>query len=316
MIELANPFARPWHMLALELLVLGGAVALLTHAWSQYRAGNRRALVQWLVVFCYGLEMELIAFAFIQNYAHAQFTVQLVGGKLPLYVAGVYVVFLYTALELAQRLGRGPLTEALLVGFAACLIDVPFDIAGVAVGWWVWMDGNGWAEKVIAYRWLGVPVTSYLWYLIFGAVLAVLCRTLAPRVARRSLGVIFAAAPIGGLAVIVGGVLAFMPFHLAKAIGISDGAFTAAWLTVCAGLALYAAPSIGKVPRLDRRVLLVALGVPGFHVALLAWAAGAGTLPQPGIRIASAAAAFIGVSAIAWLLPAWTARRHAVRAPA
>ena len=121
---------------------------------------------QWLVVFFYGVAMELIELNAFPDYAHGQFTVQLYHRKLPLYVTFVYVVFHYTGLRLASRFrfSLGQVAEAVTCGLAILLLDVPFDIAGVDARWWTWVP----SEHDVAQRWLGVPLTSYAWYLIFG----------------------------------------------------------------------------------------------------------------------------------------------------
>src|SRR5581483_1998112 len=162
-----DPFARPLHQLGLELVFFGCAALTLRHALR-----DRRSTFQWLVAFCYGLWMELIALSFLDNYQHAKFTVQLYRDKLPLYVLALYPVFHYTGLKLAERF-RAPLAvEALLAGFVPFLMDVAFDLTGVGAGWWRWST----SDPNLATRWLDVPVTSYYWYLLFGPAYALGCR--------------------------------------------------------------------------------------------------------------------------------------------
>jgi hypothetical protein len=250
-----NPFNHPLHLLGLELVVIGSFALTLKHALGRYRAGERRHLFQWLVALFYGLWMELLAFNYLNNYEHAQFTIQLYKHLLPLYVMCLYPVFHYTGLKLVERFQLGIVSEALLVGFAICLLDIPFDIVGVDARWWVWSS----ADPKLAVRWLGVPVTSYYWYLIFGAVYAVLCRLLA----NKTLWI----TPLIGAATIVLGTLAFMPFHGFKALGAHDSWIVAAQLALCAGLALRRY-SPGALP-LDRELVLVPLALDAFHLAVL-----------------------------------------------
>jgi len=145
---------------------------------------------------------------------------------------------------------------------------VPFDIVGVDAGWWTWST----TDKNLAVRWLGVPVTSYYWYLMFGAVYALLSRGLRRLVEKRSLGLKLALAPLVGAGVIVGGTLSFLPFHGLKALGVRDDLIVAGHLAGCALLvvslwlrtkesrpALPSLSPLGAVP--------VLLGV--FHLAVL-----------------------------------------------
>src|SRR5262249_13918558 len=130
----------------------------------------------------------------------------------------------------------GARREALLAGFAMCLIDVPFDIAGVPAGWWRWSSN----DPVLAARWLGVPVTSFYWYLIFGAVYALIVRALGPLVERSAIWL--ASAPLAAVGVIGLGVIAFLPFHGLRALGVPAEAIVAAHLAVCSALAIAWAP--------------------------------------------------------------------------
>jgi hypothetical protein len=305
MIELSDPLARPLHFLMLELVVLAATALVFGHALSRYRAGDRRHMFQWLVITSYGVQMELIAFNFLHNYEHATFTVQLYHGQLPLYVTGLYGSFMYSGIKLAERLGVHPFAEAFLAGFAICLIDVPFDISGVAVGWWRWLD----TDPVLAFRWLGVPVTSYYWYLIFGAVAAAQCRLLWPRLERRSFALAALVALVAGFGVIVFGVLGFLPFHGLAALGVSHGTIVAAHLAGCAILALVVR---GRPSEPSRMITAAVLLLVGSHVALLAFGAIAGTLPDAAERVGYSVAALAGLAALLFALPL---RRVAAREP-
>lgn len=244
-LALNSPLAQPGYFAGLEVVFLLCAGLTLRHAVGRARAGDRFALFQWLAVWAYGVLMELVAFTFLDNYAHAQFTVQLYHRKLPLYIMCVYPVFLYTGLKLVERWRLRALPEALLVGFAICLLDVPFDFVGVRAGWWVW----GTKDPNLAVRWLGVPVTSFEWYLLFGAVWALLSRALRPRLASRSVAVWLVAAPLVGAAIIVLGSAAFIPFHLLKAAGLRDDVIVAAHLVGCVTLLVATRPrAIGPAP--------------------------------------------------------------------
>ena len=296
LLALDDPFARPLHQLLLELAVLACTLLVFGHALRAYRSGDHRPMFQWLVLTSYGLQMELIAFYFIHNYEHARFTVQLVDGQLPLYVTGFYGTVMYTGIKVAERLGTHPVLECFLAGLAMCLIDVPFDIAGAALGWWRWLD----TDPNIAFRWLGVPVTSYYWYLIFGAVATGLCRLLWARLAKRPFALAALVALPAGFAVVFFGVLGFLPFHAVKAMGVEDGTIVAAHLVVVSAAALALR---GERGRLDPWILVAALLLPTLCASSLGWYALSGRLDAPTMRVTWAWVALVGLSLASFALP-------------
>jgi hypothetical protein len=286
---LSDPRAHPWHFVGLELVFLACFLLTVRDVAARWRRGERYALFQWLVILAYGVTMELVAFAAYPDYEHGRFTVQLVGGKLPLYVTFVYVVFHYTGLKLVERRGLRPLPEAVTAGLAILLIDVPFDVVGVDAGWWVWHPSS----HDVAQRWLGVPVTSYEWYLLFGAVLVGACRLLRPRVEGRSLLAYVGLAPLVALGVIVIGVIAFLPFHALEALGVPDGAIVAAHAAVCAVVALRAR---GRADTAPPGLSAITAVLAAWHVAVLS------TLWQRGVvRDAPAKAALIAAAVVSLL---------------
>jgi hypothetical protein len=296
-IAITSPFGRPLHFFVLELSVLAASALVLSHAIARYRRGDRRHIFQWLVITSYGVQMELVAFNFLHNYEHAQFTVQLYHEQLPLYVTGLYGSFMYTGLKLAERLSVHPIAEAFLAGFAMCLIDVPFDVAGVAVGWWTWLD----TDPNLAFRWLGVPVTSYYWYLIFGAVVTLECRLLWRVLEKRPFWIAAIVSLFAGSGVIFFGVLGFLPFHAVAALGVDHGTIVASHLVGCSVLALL---STGARGELDREVALVVPILPGACALVLAWAAFAGLLEHAALQLGVSFAALAGLATLALLLPA------------
>ena len=112
LVTITSPLTRPLHFFVLELAVLACTLLVFGHALRAYRAGDRRPMFQWLVLTSYGVQMELIAFNILHNYEHAQFTVQLYHGQLPLYVTGLYGTFMYTGIKIAERMGAHPAIEA------------------------------------------------------------------------------------------------------------------------------------------------------------------------------------------------------------
>ena len=245
-LALSSPLSRPWHFTVLELVVLGCFALTARHVVAEWKKGARHHAFQWLAILVYGVVMELIAFNYIQSYDHAIFTVQLYHRELPLYIPCVYIVLHYTGLEMAQRLGLRALPEALLAGFAMCLLDIPFDLAGASLGWWVWRD----TDPNLAFRWLGVPINSYYWYLLFGGVLSLLVRAVRGRFEKGSFAVYAAFAPLIAVGVVALGTLSFLPFHVLKALGVRDDVIVLAHLFGATALALGArAPDAAPLPR-------------------------------------------------------------------
>ncbi len=276
-LALNNPLASPLHFLGLELVFVACFVLTLRDVVGNWRQGNRFAAFQWMAAFAYGILMELIAYNFIDNFWHARFTVQLYHQKLPFYVICLYPVFLYTGLRIVERWQLAAIPEALLTGFAICLIDIPFDITGVDAGWWSWSP----KDPNVAVRWLGVPVTSYYWYLLFGAVFALLCRILRPRLERRPLWTQALVAPLVGVGVIVLGSLCFLPFHGLKALGVRDDVVVLVHLVGCGLLALFIRPR--RLGPSLRSLLAVPLILDAWHLGLLLTLA---HVPQLQLKVA------------------------------
>ncbi|SRR5579883_2301339 len=301
----SNPFDEPLHFLGLEIVIVACFTISLSHAVREHLLGARHSLFQWLVAFSYGIAMELIALNFLDNYQHGRFTVMLHHGKLPLYVVLLYPVFLYTGLKVIERWRSSWLPEALLVGFAICLIDVPFDVAGPDAHWWRWSA----LDKNLAVRWLGVPVTSYYWYLLFGAAYCALCRGAKGWLGRRSTIVCFSMAPLFGVAVIVVGTLLFLPFHALKALGVPDGTVVGSHLALCALLAIYLRPSQPLQQRTTLLFVPIAMGL--YHSALiLRWAIN-GTIGQGTAKLSMSV---VAVAASALLAFPIARRRSAAEA--
>jgi hypothetical protein len=306
---LSDPRTHPWHFVGLELVFLACFLLTVRDVAARWRRGERYALFQWLVILAYGVAMELIAFAAYPDYEHGRFTVQLYGQKLPLYVTFVYVVFHYTGLKLVERRGLRPLPEAAIAGLAILLIDVPFDVVGVDAGWWVWHPSS----RDVAQRFLGVPLTSYEWYLLFGAILVGACRLLRPRIEGRSLAAYVGLAPLVALGVIVIGVIAFLPFHALEAVGVPDGAIVAAHAAVCV---VVAARARGRVESPPPGLSAITALLAAWHAAVLA------TLWQRGVvRDAPSKAALIAAAVVTLVFlfvrtaPAPATNRSASRPP-
>jgi hypothetical protein len=169
------------------------------------------------------------------------------------------------------------------VGLCLVLLDVPYDTFGPGAGWWQWSA----SDPNMKTRWLGVPVTSYEWYLVFGAMYAGLLRALKPKLARWTTapGYILLP-PLVGAGVIVLGVAGFIPFHLLKAAGAPEGAIVAAHLAAVGVIAWKT-----RGPTAMRASVLILQLYPALLIVLLPpsqWAA----------KAAAAAAAIAGMAVI------------------
>jgi hypothetical protein len=288
---LRDPLSLPVYFFGLELVFLACFVLTIRDAIGRYRRGERYAVFQWLVVFAYGVAMELLAFNAYPDYEHGRFSVALYHQKLPLYVTFVYVVFHYTGLQVVAARGLRPLAAALVTGLAILLLDVPFDIVGVDARWWTWHPSS----HDVAQRWLGVPLTSYEWYLLFGAILAWLVRALRPRIERRPLAAYVALAPLVAVAVIVLGILGFLPFHALEAVGLPDGVLVAAHAALALAVALRARST--STSRIPGGLVAIPLLLATWHVAVLTllWSRGEVDGAPGKLAVIAAASAAMGL---------------------
>jgi hypothetical protein len=281
-ISLHNPFEAGWHFAGLELVVYVCFGLTIWHAWTRHRAGDSFHLFQWIALFIYGLIMELLAFNFMQNYAHAAFSVQLYHGELPLYITCMYLVFHYTGIKMVERLGLPLLKGGILAGLAIVFIDIPFDSLGVDAGWWIWADNTETAlhprfVEAVATRWYGVPITSYYWYLMYGAMLYIFTHALYPKLKTRSLGSRLACAPLVSIAVCVAGALAFeLMFWLPRGLGVSEHVIVATWFAVVLALAAMVRAPAARPP--ERWLVINVVLFHAFHLLVMVWLWSAGRL--------------------------------------
>jgi hypothetical protein len=262
-VTLHDPTTLPASFVGLELVVLAGAALTLHHPLAARRRGDRTALLTWITIVIYGLAMEVLAYNLVDNFAHGQLTVMFYDRQLPLYVVGIYPVLLYGGIAAARQLGLAPRVEPIAAGLLIVTLDAPFDVVGPALGWWRWFDG----DATVAVRWLGVPVTSYLWHFAFGAILAALTAAAGRRGAGPAWALPLALATIGL------GVVAFLPFHLGVALGLDDGVIVGAVLLAATALVVAARR---RAPRHDRALLGLWLGFYGYHLAVAVAHAGDG----------------------------------------
>lgn len=254
-----DPLGRPPAFVGLELCVLACGALTLLDALHARRGGDRTALFTWAAALLYGLLMELVSYHFIDNFAHGQFTVMLYHQKLPLYVSALYPAFIYTAIRIVGRLRLGRVAEPFAVGIFIVALDIPFDILGPLRGFWSWST----RDPNIAYRWFGVPVTSYYWHLCFGGSLALLVRSLQPWIGRRRGWLL--ALPVA-MGTIVLGMACFVPFHVLKARGVADGRIVAGLFVLSL---LFLLLSRKRPPGGRDRLWRVPALLYAFHVPLL-----------------------------------------------
>jgi hypothetical protein len=278
----------PASFVGLELAVATACALTLAHALGERRRGDGWPLFQWLTALAYGVLIEIVAYNTWDNYQQGRFTVQLYHHKLPLYVTFVYPAFHYSALKLVEARRLRWLPEALLVGLCLVLIDIPYDTFGPGAGWWRWSD----SDPNMKVRWLGVPVTSYYWYLLFGAIYAALLRALRPRLepwTRRAASYLFLP-PMVGAAVLALGIVAFIPFHLLKRVGAPDGAIVAVHMAAVAVIAWTTRRTVAAPAKIRASILILQL-YPALLMVLMPpsqWAA----------KAAAMAAAIAGIAVI------------------
>lgn len=156
-VEFRNPFGlENATMPFLELLVIGGAVFALLHAWRRWRRdGDPVNISLWFtsVVYLAVIEPPLYFPAWFGLeehvgliFSHNVFTVQFMYDRLPLYIVAFYPALSQLAYELVRALGvfarRGPLAGSLAVAFACQVFYEIFDQLGPQLKWWAWNPDN------------------------------------------------------------------------------------------------------------------------------------------------------------------------------
>ena len=296
----------------LEIAIGLGFILTLRHAIARHREGSAWPLFLWLMTLMYGVVMEVLTYNTVDNFSHAQFTVMLYHKKLPLYVVMLYPAFVYTAVQTARRLGMRGVSTFFATGLIAVLIDVPFDIMGPDAGWWWWHEDAEDPLGLVAHRWLGVPVSSYCWHLLFEGSQWLVAHRFRRRVdawsTRSLVGTVTRALPwalLGGVASVITGVIVMMPFHAFRGVGLHDGVFTTTLLVV-SSLALLLGHKRGASPP-DWSLLSWVLVWNFFFVALAYWILMGGDIPQTAAK----AIVIGGVAAVSVVLHAYIHFRKA-----
>jgi len=247
LVTIYDPSSISANFHSLELVVLLGFVLTLRHALRERRIGRPSGLLLWLTALLYGVWMEVLSYNTVDNFSHAQFTVMFYGKLLPLYVILFYPTLIYVTVTAARKLKTGAVATFFTAGLLAMMIDVPFDIMGPDCGWWVWHEGGSDPGNFVAYRWLGVPVSSYCWHVLFDGsnasvterIGARLSARLAGRGLLRSLATLVPTAAVLGVAALIMGIIVMMPYHLFRGIGLTDGHFTITLLATASLVLLF-----------------------------------------------------------------------------
>lgn len=191
-----------WTMPVVELVMIGGALLALAHAFSLLRrSGDATGLGVWLAALVYVVVLEPPLYfpaAFgIEDYVpavfvHNTFTVGFLHERMPLYIALLYPAMVYLAWTIVRswRLPsdglRGALRTAVCVGFVHHAFYEVFDMLGPQRLWWAW----DYATPVAGPRLGSVPLSSMSNFALVMpaafALLAVLLLTRRPRTTARS----------------------------------------------------------------------------------------------------------------------------------
>ncbi|MCQ8829943.1 hypothetical protein [Streptomyces malaysiensis] len=182
-VDFRNPFGlENGTMPFLELLIIGGAVFALVHAWRRWRRdGDPINISLWFASIAYLAVIEPPLyfpgwFGLKEHvgliFSHNVFTVQFMYDRLPLYIVAFYPTLSQLAYELVRVLGvftrRGLLAGSLAVAFACQAFYEIFDQLGPQLKWWAWNPDNKMInEPALA----SVPMNSMLLFasVSFGA---------------------------------------------------------------------------------------------------------------------------------------------------
>ncbi|WP_151483327.1 hypothetical protein [Streptomyces albicerus] len=200
-VDFRNPFGlENGTMPFLELLIIGGAVFALVHAWQRWRRdGDPVNISLWFASLVYlaviepplyfpgwfGLE-EHVGFIF----SHNVFTVQFMYDRLPLYIVAFYPALSQLAYEVVRVLGvfarRGLLLGSLAVAFVCQAFYEIFDQLGPQLKWWAWNPGN---EMINEPALASVPMNSMFLFasVSFGAMTYLVVRLVGAQDGRGTL---------------------------------------------------------------------------------------------------------------------------------
>ena len=297
---------KDWSFLAIELIILTGAVLALIHAVRHRKKyGNPAALLTLTGCFTYGLLIDIVSYYTVENFWHGEFSVMFLHNRLPLYIALFYPAFIYHAVMTVRRYEFSPVVEAATVGFYGGLTYLIFDNLGPILGWWIWDTSD---PTTLPYL-NSVPVTSYHWFFTFTAAFALLSRVVCwDWVARGKRAAVLAAGSVALPVLTCGvGALLFVPYNLFSQNGMLElAAVFHSVLFALAGLVFlfhYRRPSTGRDRLLMTFPLIYLVGHLYIYVAKfdLFFSIGPDGLTQDGLAAGNLMAvviAMIGSSAI------------------
>ncbi|MGW7051190.1 hypothetical protein [Streptomyces sp. NPDC054887] len=184
----------------LELLVIGGAVFALVHAWRRWRRdGDPVNISLWFasVVYLAVIEPPLYFpgwFGLEEHvgliFSHNVFTVQFMYDRLPLYIVAFYPALSQLAYEVVRALDvfarRGLLAGSLAVAFVCQAFYEIFDQLGPQLKWWAWNPDN---EMINEPALASVPMNSMFLFasVSFGGMTYLVVRLVGARDGRGTL---------------------------------------------------------------------------------------------------------------------------------
>lgn len=158
-----------WSFLAIEALMILGAILALVHALrTSKQNASPSALYTFVGIFLFGLVMDIASYYTLVSFWHGEFSVMLVWNRLPLYIAMLYPALLYHSYMTIRRYDFAPVTEAICTAFLTGTLYLIFDNLGPSLQWWTWNH-----EVIYNQPFLNtVPLTSYHWMFLFSGAIA------------------------------------------------------------------------------------------------------------------------------------------------
>ena len=170
----------PWKVVDITVLTEGRhttfALAELTYTFifllGLYHACHQKHQRLHLTIFFAAIVGGLgndIFFSFlpvVDNFWHAQ-GMLMITPRFPFYIGAWYVGWLYFSTILVWKMS-GPtestFLNAALTSLLSAMYYAPWDVVGARHLWWTWHA----SDKMFQHRWLGVPIASTLFTLVFG----------------------------------------------------------------------------------------------------------------------------------------------------
>lgn len=261
--KLRNPLTLTnWTLPVVELLMLTGAALALGYALRRVRR-DPTGIALWLASAVYALVTEVprnppdlmgssqLGVILVHNV----FTVDVVDGRLPLYIVALYPAIVTLAYDIVRATGvferRGAVVGAICVGFVHGCVYGIFDHLGPQLRWWVWNATNPLNHPALGC----VPVSSWVSIAVVGpAAIAFLVQVLVGRQvaagAPPGLSLAWRVPMISALAPVIMGLLS-LPTLLSARHGATQMAVLGIEIVVFAAVAV---PTLVQQWRITRRV--------------------------------------------------------------